>query len=192
MYLQSLNTNMVSSQGTALDEAIETALGLFDDNSKTSKLLIMISDGEDHSEGADDIAEEATKNGLKIITIGVGTEKGGPIPIRSNGTVERFKRDKNDQVVITRLNQQILETIAKETKGGYVDGSNTKVVTSYIANSLDKIEKNEFESTQLAAFQTQFQWFAGIALVLLVIDLLLLDKKTKWLQKLNLFNEKES
>jgi Ca-activated chloride channel family protein len=192
MYLQSLNTNMVSSQGTALDEAIETALGLFDDNSKTSKLLIMISDGEDHSEGADDIAEEATKNGLKIITIGVGTEKGGPIPIRSNGTVERFKRDKNDQVVITRLNQQILETIAKETKGGYVDGSNTKVVTSYIGNSLDKIEKNEFESTQLAAFQTQFQWFAGIALALLVIDLLLLDKKTKWLQKLNLFNEKES
>lgn len=192
MYLQSLNTTMVSSQGTALDEAIKAAVGLFDDSSKTSKLLIMLSDGEDHSEGADDIAEEANKNGLKIITIGVGTDKGGPIPIRSNGVVEQFKRDKNDQVVITRLNQQILEKIAKKTKGGYTDGSNTRKVTGYISNALDKIEKNEFESTQLAAFETQFQWFAGFALALLVIDLLLLERKTKWLRKLNLFNEKDS
>lgn len=192
MYLQSLNTNMVSSQGTSLDEAIETATGFFDKESKTSKLVILISDGEDHSEGAENMAAEARKNGLKIITIGVGTEKGGPIPLRRNGVVESFKRDRQNQVVVTRLNKEVLESIAKNTKGGYVDGANTKTVTEYIKNALDKIERNEFESTQLADFESQFQWFAGIALFLLVVDVLLLERKTTWLRKLNLFNERES
>ena len=191
MYLQSLNTDMVSSQGTALDEALETATGFFDKNSKTSKLIIMISDGEDHSEGAEEVAAEALKQGVKIITIGVGTAQGGPIPLRRNGVVDSFKRDRNNEVVITRLNQQILESIAKKTKGGYVDGATTRNVTDYLSQALEKIERSEFESTQLADFQTQFQWFVGVALLLLIIDVLLLERKTPWLRKLNLFNEKD-
>jgi Ca-activated chloride channel family protein len=191
MYLQNINTGMVSSQGTALDEAIEMAAGFFDKDSKTSKLIIMISDGEDHSEGAEDASNDAKKAGIKIITVGIGTENGGPIPLRRNGIVERFQRDRNDQVVVTKRNKETLEAIAKNTKGGYVDGNNTKNVTDYIKKSLDNIQKTEFESTQLAAFQSQFQWFLGMALFLLVLDVFLLERKTAWLQKLNLFNEKE-
>ncbi|MDI1303592.1 MAG: VWA domain-containing protein, partial [bacterium] len=88
MFLQSMNPGMVSSQGTSLDEAIKLSATYFDDKSKTSKLLILISDGEDHSEGAESAAEEANKLGMKIITIGVGTEKGGTIPLKRNGIVE--------------------------------------------------------------------------------------------------------
>ncbi|MDI1306162.1 MAG: VWA domain-containing protein, partial [bacterium] len=88
MFLQSMNTEMVSSQGTSLDEAIKLSSTYFDDKSKTSKLLILISDGEDHSEGAESAAEEANKLGMKIITIGIGTEKGGTIPLKRNGIVE--------------------------------------------------------------------------------------------------------
>ena len=191
MFLQSINTDIVSSQGTSLDEAIKLAATYFDEKSKTSKLLIMISDGEDHSEGAESAAEEANKLGMKIITIGVGTEKGSTIPLRVNGVIESFKRDNNNEVVITKLNKEGLTAIAKATKGGYVNGNNTKEVVDYVKNVLDNIQKTEFESTQMADFQSQFQWFLGFAFALLFLDVFLLERKTKWVRKLNLFNEKE-
>jgi Ca-activated chloride channel family protein len=185
-----MNTDMVSSVGTSLDEAIRLSATYFDDK-KTSKLLIMVSDGEDHSEGAEAAAEEANKLGIKIITIGVGTEKGGTIPLKRNGVVAGFKRDNNNQVVITKLNQESLKAIAKATKGGYVNGANTKEVLEYIKNALNNIEKTEFEATQMADFKSQFQWFLGIAFFLLLLDVFLLERKTKWVNKLNLFNDKE-
>lgn len=192
MYLQSINTGMVSSQGTALDEAIQMSTEFFDKDSKTSKLIVMLSDGEDHSEGAEDAAEEAKKAGVKIITIGLGTAKGGPIPLRKNGTVQGFQRDRSDEVVVTKLNKESLKTIGESAGGGYVYGASSKEVTEYLRKSLEKIEKTEFESTQMANFESQFQWFLGIALALLLLDVFFLERKTAWLQKLNLFNEKTS
>lgn len=189
MFLQSMNTDIVSSQGTSLDDAIKLSSTYFDEKSKTSKLLILISDGEDHSEGAETAAEEANKFGMKIITIGVGTEKGSAIPLRVNGVVESFKRDNNNEVVITKLNQESLKAIAKATKGGYVNGNNTKEVLEFVKNALNNIQKTEFESTQMADFQSQFQWFLGFAFTLLFLDVFFLERKTKWVRKLNLFNE---
>ncbi len=189
MFLQSMNTDMVSSQGTSLDEAIKLASTFFDDK-KTSKLLILISDGEDHSEGAEAAAEEANKLGMKIITIGVGSEKGGPIPLKINGIVQSFKRDSKNEVVVTKLDAKSLEKIAKTTKGGYVYGSNTKEVLEYVKNALNNIQKTEFEATQMSNFQSQFQWFLGFAFVLLFLDVFLLEQKTSWIKKMNLFNEK--
>ncbi|WP_418264357.1 VWA domain-containing protein [Flavobacterium faecale] len=191
MFLQSMSPDMVSSKGTSLDEAIKLSATYFDDKSKTSKLLILISDGEDHSDGAVAAAEEANKEGMRIITIGVGTEKGATIPLKRNGVVESYQRDKNSEVVVTKLNQVSLETIAKTTKGGYVNGNNTKEVMEYIKGTLDNIQKTEFEATQMADFQSQFQWFLGFAFVLLFADIFLLERKTSWVKKLNLFNEKE-
>jgi Ca-activated chloride channel family protein len=189
MFMQSMGPGLVSSQGTSLDEAIKLSGTYFDDKSKTSKLLIMISDGEDHSEGAEAAAEEAKKMGIKIITIGLGTQKGGTIPLKKNGVVESYQRDNNDEVVITKLNEASLTTIAKITGGGYVNGNNTKEVLEYIKNTLDKIQKTEFEATEMADFQSQFQWFLGIAFVLLYMDIFFLERKTRWVKKLNLFNE---
>jgi Ca-activated chloride channel family protein len=189
MFLQSMNTEMVSSQGTSLGEAIKLSATYFDDKSKTSKLLILISDGEDHSEGAQAAAEEANRQGMRIITVGLGTEKGGTIPLKKNGIVQSYQRDNNDQVVVTKLNRASLEAIAKATKGGYVNGNNTKEVLEYIKTNLDKIQKTEFESTQMADFQSQFQWFLGISFVLLFLDFFLLEGKTNWVRRLNLFNE---
>ncbi len=190
MFLQSLNPNMVSSQGTALNEAIELSEKFFDKGDKANKLLILISDGEDHGSGADQAAKEATKNGIKILTIGVGTAAGGPIPFRENGVVKSFQRDRENQVVVTKLNEESLREIAKNSKG-YVNGNNTKEVLDYVKKALDNIEKTEFESTQMADFQSQFQWFLGIAFALLFLDVFLLERKTKWIKNLNLFNEKK-
>ena len=191
MFLQSMSPDMVSSQGTSLDEAIRLSAKYFDEKSKTSKLLILISDGEDHSEGASLAAEEANKIGMKIITVGVGTEKGGTIPLKENGVVRSYQKDQNGETVITKLNQEGLKTIAKATKGGYVYGGNTKEVLEYIKNALNNIQKTEFESTQMADFQSQFQWFIGFAFLLLFIDIFLLERKTNWIKELNLFNEKK-
>ncbi|WP_158730350.1 MULTISPECIES: VWA domain-containing protein [unclassified Flavobacterium] len=188
MFLQSMNTDMVSSVGTSFNEAIKLSATYFDDK-KTSKLLIMISDGEDHNEGAEAAAEEAAKLGIKIITIGVGTEKGGTIPLKRNGVVEGFKKDSNNEVVITKLVPESLTLIAKTTKGGYVNGNNTKEVLEYVKNALNNIQKTEFEATEMADFQSQFQWFLGFAFLLLFADVFLLERKTSWVKKLDLFNE---
>jgi Ca-activated chloride channel family protein len=186
-----MNTDIVSSRGTSLDEAIKLSATYFDDKSKTSKLLILISDGEDHSEGAQAAAEEANKLGMRIVTVGIGTEKGGTIPLKVNGIVQSYQRDQNDEVVVTKLNKPGLELIAKATKGGYVSGNNTKEVVEYIKKTLDTIQKTEFESTQMADFQSQFQWFIGFGFILLLLDLFLLEIKTKWVKKLNLFNDEK-
>ena len=189
MFLQSMNPEIVSSQGTSLDEAIKLSATYFDDKSKTSKLLILISDGEDHSEGAEEAAEEAKKLGMKIITVGIGTEKGSTIPLKKNGVVVRFQRDNENQVVITKLNENGLKSIAKATSGGYVNGNNTKEVLEYIKNALNNIEKTEFQATQMADFQSQFQWFLGFAFAFLFLDIFFLERKTNWVRKMDLFNE---
>ncbi|RZJ68112.1 MAG: VWA domain-containing protein [Flavobacterium sp.] len=191
MFLQGADTDIVSSQGTALGEAITLASTYFDDDKQTSKLIILVSDGEDHGDGAQDAAEEAKKLGIKIITIGIGTEKGGPIPLKEGNRVLGFKRDKNDEVVVTKRNAESLKMLSKNSKG-YVDGNITKDVVDYVKKSLDTIERSELETQQFTDFNSQFQWFIGIAFVLLAIDVFLLEKKTKWIRKMNLFNEKES
>lgn len=191
MYLQSMNTNMVSSQGTAFNDAIQLAVDFFDVKD-TSKLIVLISDGEDHGDGVDDAVEMAKEKGVRIITIGVGTEKGGPIPLRDDkGTIASYKKDQEGQTVITKLYPEVLKKIADNTKSKYIVGTTTKDVVEEIKKSLDKIEKSEFESQQIADFESQYQWFLALGFLLLLVDVFLLEKKTAWVQKLNLFNEKK-
>ncbi|MEC4117331.1 VWA domain-containing protein [Myroides phaeus] len=188
MYLQSMNTDMVSSQGTAFEDAIYVASNYFD-NPQTSKVMILISDGEDHGEEMDGAIAIAKQKGIKIITIGVGTENGGPIPIRTAKGVE-YKRDWDNEIVTTKLNPATLKHIADATGGKYFYGSNTQEIVDLIKNELNKIEKTDFESQQIAEFQAQYQWFLGLAFLLIFIDLFILERKTMWMKKLNLFNEK--
>jgi Ca-activated chloride channel family protein len=191
MYLQSMNTNMVSSQGTAFNDAIQLAVDFFDVKD-TSKLIILVSDGEDHGDGVDDAVELAKEKGVRIITIGVGTEKGGPIPLRDDrGTIASYKKDQEGETVITKLYPEILKKIADNTKSKYIVGTATKDVVEEVKKSLDKIEKSEFESQQIADFESQYQWFLALGFLLLLVDVFLLEKKTAWVQKLNLFNEKK-
>ena len=121
----------------------------------------------------------------------MGTEKGGPIPIKRNGITESLKRDSNGDVVVTKMYPDALKTIAAATKGGYVYGGSTREVSDYVKNALKNIQKTEFESKEIALYESQFQWFLGAAFVLLFLEIFLLDKKTAWIRKLNLFNEKE-
>ncbi len=192
MFLQSMNTDMLSSQGTAINEAINLATSYYDDEQQTNRVLFIISDGEDHSEGTTlDAVEMAVDEGIRIFTIGVGNEKGAPIPIKRNGIVQSLKKDAQGEVVITKLNEEILQEIANEGNGEYINGSNTDAAVEFIKEQLNQIDKTEFEAKQFAEYKDQFQWFLGIGLLFLFLDIFLLERKTKWLKKLNLFNEKE-
>ena len=189
MFLQSMNTDMLSSQGTAINEAIELSRNYFDDEEQTNRVLIIISDGEDHNDLSIEVAEAASEEGIKIYTIGVGSEKGGPIPLKRNGVVMSYKKDQNNETVITKLNEETLRLIANEAKGGYINGSQTADVVEQIRAVLSAMDKKEFEAKEFAEYKDQFQWFLGIGLFFLILDVLLLERKTAWLKRLNLFNE---
>lgn len=191
MFLQNMNTNMLTSQGTAINEAIELATTYYDDEEQTNRVLFIVSDGEDHSGGTTlKAVEEAIEAGIQIFTIGVGKSKGAPIPIKRNGVVESLKKDRQGEVVITKLNEAVLQDIANEGDGEYIDGSNTNDAVEQIKEILIQMDKTEFEAKQFAEYKDQFQWFLGVGLLFLFLDVFVLDKKTKWLKKLNLFNEK--
>jgi len=192
MFLQSMNTDMLTSQGTAINEAIELATTYYNDAEQTNRVLFIISDGEDHSEGSTlEAVEKAVEEGIRVFTIGVGKTKGAPIPIKRNGVVESLKKDAQGEVVITKLNEEILIDIAEDGNGEYINGMDTEEAVELIKEQLLQMDKKEFEAKQFAEFKDQFQWFLGIGLLFLFLDVFVLDKKTKWLKKLNLFNEKE-
>lgn len=189
LFLTSMNTNMVSSQGTAITEAIAMAQTYYNDEEQTNRVLFIISDGEDHAGNVATVVQEAADMGIRIFTIGVGSEKGAPIPVKRNGILQNYKRDQNNEQVITRLNLETLTEISSLADGAYIEGSNTKDVIEEVTAILNGMDKTEFEAKQYTDFKDQFQWFLLGALVLLAIDVLLLERKTAWVKKLNLFNE---
>ena len=186
-----MNTDMLSSQGTAINEAINLAKTYYDDDEQTNRILIIISDGEDHSDVAAKVAQEASEEGIRIFTIGVGDVKGGPIPEKRNGIILNYKKDNNGETVITKLDEETLKNIADEANGAYINGKNTTTVVEEIRDILNKMDKTEFEAKQFADFESQFQWFLGAAIFFLLIDILLLERRTGWLKRLNLFNENQ-
>lgn len=192
MFLQNANPNMVSSQGTAINEALQLSKTFFDDESQTNRFLFIVSDGEDHQKNSGEIAKEALDAGIKTYTIGIGTERGGPIPIKSNGKFLGNKKDNKGEVVITQLHEETLKEIANKGDGKFINGNNTAKTVSFVEDLLIKAEKKEFETKQFSDYKDQFQWFIGIGLLFLIIDVFLFNKKTKWIQRLNLFNENKS
>ena len=179
MFLQALNTDMLSSQGTALDSAIDLAGTFFVDEDQTNRVIFLISDGEDHSEEASNAASRAAKLGIKIFTFGVGTESGAPIPLKRNGIIESYKKDSDGEVVITKLNQNILQNIAASTGGIYQDGNNTQKVLDFVSEQLKAMDKKEFEAKKFVSFKDRFQAFLLASLIFLLIDLFLFESKTK-------------
>ena len=191
MFLSAMNTEMVSSQGTAISEAIQLSKSYFTEGNETSRVLILISDGEDHQGNVEAYTAEADEAAIKIISIGVGTSAGGPIPIKRNGVLQEYLRDRNGERVITRMEEAILRQISSETGGIFLYGDITSQVVDEVNKFLNTLDKEEFETTQFAEFKNQYQWFLGVALLLLFLDIFLLERKTFWLDKLNLFNEKK-
>ncbi len=191
MFLQNANPDLVSSQGTAINEALELAKTYYNNDEQTNRFLIIISDGEDHQEKTKQVAQNISDEGVKVYTVGIGTEKGGPIPIKLNNSLIGYKKDNKGETVITQRKPEILQGIADASNGSYIDGNKTEKPVDFIEEILNKAEKSEFETKQFSDYKDQFQWFLGIGILFLILDIFLLDKKTKWLKKVDLFDEQK-
>ena len=192
MFLQNANPDMVSSQGTAINEALELAKTYYNNDEQTNRFLVIISDGEDHQEETKQVALNLANEGVKIYTVGVGTEKGGPIPMRLNGAMIGYKKDNKGETVITKLIPEVLQGIADAADGAYINGNVTEIPVKQISDIIANAQKSEFETKQFSDYKDQFQWFLAIGILFLLLDVFLFDKKTKWLRKVDLFNEEKA
>ena len=191
MFLQNASPDLVSSQGTAINDALSLAKTYYNNEEQTNRFLIIISDGEDHQEETKQLAKNIANDGIKVYTVGVGTEKGEPIPIKVNGSLIGYKKYRGE-TVLSQRNSSLLKGIAEAADGNYIDGNLTEKPVKMIEEVITNAQKSEFETKQFSDYKDQYQWFLAIGLLFLTLDVFLLDKKTKWLKKVDLFNEKNN
>lgn len=192
MFLSTINTDLIPSQGTDVGAAINLAVKSFG-NSENAKAIVVISDGEDHEDGnAIKAAQEAIKHGIKIYSIGIGLEEGSPIPLYNQyGKRTGYKKDKNGNIVISKLNDNVLRQIAEIGDGIYRRASNSNVGLDDIFEKINMSDKTEIESKVFTDYEDQFQWFIGAAIILLIIEILISSGKKDWENKFNFFEPKK-
>jgi len=186
MFLSSITPEMAPRQGTSVGAAIELGIRSFTQGDEKSKAMIIITDGEDHEDDPVAAAREAAKAGIVIHAVGIGTERGAPIPVVVNGRSD-FLRDVEGNTVITRLNEDILKQIAIEANGIYVNANNANIGLDEVLREIKKMDRQEFEGAVYTEYNDQFQIFAAIALLLLIIEFIVMDRKNRRLANIRLF-----
>ena len=189
MFLSSISPNMVPKQGTAIGAAINLGVRSFSPGEGKSKAMIIITDGENHEDDPLKAAEEASKAGIVIHTVGIGSSNGVPIPMVINGKKDYLK-DRDGNIVVTKLDEDILKKIALSTNGNYVRASNSNIGLDEIYGQIKKMKKQDLESTMYTEYNDQFQIFAAIALFLLIADFIIMERKNRRLANIRLFKFK--
>ena len=184
MFINSISTDMVSAQGTAIGAAIKLAMNSFSGNEKTQKTIIVITDGENFEDDAVSAAKSAADRGIQVNVIGVGSTKGSPIPDGNDA----WMKDLQGNVVTTYLNEETAQRIAKAGGGIYVNGTAGNAA-SLLSKELDKLAKSDLQKVVYSQNSEQFPIFAWLALVFLVADLFVLERKNSWLRKINFFTK---
>ncbi|HOP07299.1 MAG TPA: VWA domain-containing protein [candidate division Zixibacteria bacterium] len=178
LLLTSMDQNSVSVQGTSLKSAIETAMKSFDQQSKKHKVLLLLTDGEDHEGGVVEEAEAARQEGIKIYTVGIGNPAGEPIPVLDrNGQQMGFRKDESGEVIMTRLDEETLREIALTTSGKYYHATAGEIELDKIFDEISKMEKKELEGTLVTHYDDRFQWPLLIALVLVIGEFFIPERK---------------
>lgn len=192
LFLSTINTNIVPTQGTAIGKAIALSVKSFDLENTQNKAVIVITDGENHEDDAKEQATKAYEESIFVHTIGMGSVEGGPIPIKNRyGQLKGYQKDKQGKTVITKLNEEMLQEIAQAGGGSYIRANSTETGLDALFKEINKMEKKEIGSKVFTDYKDRFQIFIGFALFLLILDLFILERKNKWSSKINLFEEDE-
>jgi Ca-activated chloride channel family protein len=189
MFLSGITTEMVSRQGTAIGPAIELALRSFNPQSKAGRAIVIISDGEDHEGDVTGACKKAADKGIKIFTIGMGMGQGVRIPANNGPNNRDFRRDRDGNFVVTKLNEQMLMEIASAGGGKYYRASMPDMGLNSMLALLNKLNKVETESRVYTEFEEQFPGVIWLALGLLLLELVILERKNKWLKNIHLFDK---
>lgn len=186
LFLSSVSTDMVSKQGTAIGKAIELGANSFTPDKNASKALLVITDGENHIEDPVPAAQNAAEKGVRVYTIGMGLPEGAPVPDKNNPS--RYLQE-NGTTVISKLDEQTLKEIADAGKGSYIRANNIRTGVNAVFDEISELEKTEMEQRTFTEYNEKFQYFAGLALLFLIIEFLAQERRNRYLDKLNLFGE---
>ncbi len=187
MFLSSINTGIVTKQGTAIGSAINLAMNSFTPETEMDKALIVITDGENHEDDAVAAAKLAKEKGITIHTIGMGSPEGAPIPIQQGYGQAEFLKDREGNTVISKLDQVALQQIASETDGIFIRANNNEVGLNKLLEQINKMQKEEIETKIYTEFEHRYQYLLGIAILFLVLELLISERKSKWFSGFNIF-----
>ena len=185
IFLESISPSLVARQGTNIKEALTLASRSFTPNESVGKAVIVITDGENHEAGAVEAAKAAAESGHVVYVLGVGSPAGTPIPGSRNG---EFRKDKDGNVIVTRLNEQMCRDIAEAGGGAYMYVDNTNSAEKALQKELDHLNKDDVETTIYTEFDEQFQFIAWIILALLIIELIISESRNARLRNISLFN----
>ena len=189
MFLRSVNTGTVPTQGTAIGRAIQLSMQSFSKGAKNNKALIIITDGENHEDDAVAFASQAADSGIVVHAIGMGSPKGVPIP--QKGKSGEFRKDNEGKVVVTKLNEKMLASIAAAGGGTYVRATNSSTGLRMIFDKIEELEKQQFETRQFKEYDPLYQGFIIFALFFLTLEFIILPRRNKLFLKLDPFKTKE-
>lgn len=185
MFLQDINPSLIQTQGTDIARAISLSMNSFTQQKGLGKAIILITDGEDHEGGALEAAKEAKKKGFNVFILGVGSSNGAPIPL-GNGD---YMRDNAGNTVMTALNEQMCRDVAKAGSGTYIHVDNTSDAQEKLNDELSRLQKGETDNVVYSEYNEQFQAFALLALILLIIEACTLEAQNSLLRKVRLFRK---
>ena len=188
MFLNTIKPDLIKTQGTAIGQALNTSIRCFGEQSDASRAIILITDGENHEDDAKAVAAKAKEAGIRVLVVGIGKPEGSPIPVPGTN---RFIKDRQGNVVVSKLNEDMCREIAQAGGGIYVRCDNTNTATRAIQKELDKMATQEIETQIFTDYNEQFQSFALIALLLLVIEYFIFNRKNKSLSRLDIFGEEK-
>jgi Ca-activated chloride channel family protein len=183
-FAKRLSPNLVAEQGTDVGKALELAMLSFSSQSERSRVIVLITDGENHEADAVAVARKAAEMGIRIYTIGIGTPEGAPIEIDGE-----FVKDENDEMVVSKLNEKMLEEIASLTEAAYVRASKQSIGLEEIVKSINEMERSELTTVKYEEYNEQYQYLVAVALALLLMDILVLSRRNPRLRRFNIFRE---
>lgn len=186
-FAKRISPSLVGEQGTAIGRALEQAMLSFSSQSEQSRVIVLITDGENHEDDAVEAARKAAEQGIRIYTIGIGTPEGAPIQIDGD-----FIKDENGEMVVSKLNETMLEQIASITGGAYVRATKQSIGLEEIVKSIDEMEKSDLATVRFEEYNEQYQYPLAAALVLLVLDVFILSRRNPRLRRFNIFREHRS
>jgi Ca-activated chloride channel homolog len=189
MFLSSINTNIVAVQGTDIGAAIDLAAKSFGPQEDMKKVIVILTDGENHEDAPVEAASKAAEKGIIIHTIGIGLPQGAPIPVSENVNQQNFRKDNSGSVIISRLDETTLQQIASAGKGEYIRNNNSQLGLDLLFDKINKLDKKEIDAKVYTDYDDQFQYLAIIALIILFIDTFILERKNKLLRRVQLFSK---
>lgn len=185
MFLESINPSLISTQGTDIGAAIRLAMKSFTPNDGVGRAIIVITDGENHEGGAIEAAQEAAEKNMQVFILGIGSPEGSPIPVERGSN--DFRRDSKGDIIVTKLNEQMCQEIAKAGNGVYIRVDNSNSAEKVLNEEIAKLAKSDVESQIFTEFDEQFQALAWLILILLIIEMLILERKNPLFKNVRLF-----